>query len=240
MNPRALPVLKIVTIVLIVAIAVIAALFVQFFLSRNAATTPRTELERAVYAAEEAVRANPESGDARIKLAAAYLESGAVEAAREQAQIATRIAPNDPNGYYILGLVESKAGNNAKAIELLRKAANTKGQLAGFYQDVWRAMSSAYERSGDTSEAIGAMNMALNQGPENAELLVNRGRLYESEKRWADALYDYSLAVQFSPDHKEAMDSVRRIAKAHPDALAEVKKKFEITPPGMDTSSTAK
>lgn len=240
MNPRALPVLKIVTVVLIVAIAAIAVLFVQFFVSQGGAKAPRTELERAVFAAEEAVRANPENGDARIKLAAAYLESGAIEAAREQAKIATRIAPNDPTGYYILGLVESKGGNNKEALKYLDKAAETKGQLAGFYQDVWRAKSSAYERSGDTSQAIFAMDQALNMGPENAELLVNRARLYEAMKRWTDALYDYTLAAQFSPDYKEALDGVKRVATGHPDAVKEVQKKFEVTPPGMETSPTAK
>lgn len=239
MDYRAATVLRVVTIVLIVAIAGLGVLLVQYLITNASETTPRSELERAVVAAEEAVRANPESAPSRIKLAAAYLENNANNAAREQATIAMRLDPKDPAGPYILGLVESKSGNHKAAIVQLKKAADTDGQLAGFYQDVWRSLSSAYERSGDTSEAIGAMNKALNYGPENAELLTNRGRLYEGEKRWADALYDYVLAANFVPDYKQAVDSAKRIAREHPEAVKQMEKKFETEPPAsMTTSST--
>jgi len=239
MDSRATAVLRIVTIVLVVALAGLILLVGQAAWKGFSSNTPRTELERAVAAAEEAVRANPESAPARIKLAAAYLENGASNAAREQATIAIRLAPKDPAGYYILGLIESKTGNNAAAIKQLTKAANTDGQLAGFYLDVWRAASSAYERSGDSSKAIDAMNQALNYGPENSELLYNRGRLYEAEKKWADALYDYVQAANFVPDYKEATTAAERIAKAHPEAVKEVKKRFEIDPLGsMNATET--
>jgi tetratricopeptide (TPR) repeat protein len=235
MNSRASTVLRVATIVLIVAIAALGVLLVQFLISNAGNTTPRTELERAVIAAEEAVKANPESAPSRVKLAAAYLENKAVNAARDQALIAIRLAPEQPEGYYILGLIESRAGNNDEALKQLTKAAETQGQLAAFYQDVWRATASVHERSGDTSEAIGAMDQALNFGPENAELLVARARLYEAEKRWADALYDFSMAAQFVPDFQDAVEGARRVAREHPEAVAEMKKRFEAAPPESTT-----
>lgn len=239
MDYRATNVLRIVTIVLVIAIAAVGVLLVSYLIADSGDTTPRTELERAVIAAEEAVRANPESAPSRIKLAAAYLESGALAAAREQADIAIRLSPDDPEGPYILGLIESKDGDHKAAIVQFRKAVGAEGQLAAFYQDVWRSMSSAYERSGDTSQAIGAMDEALNFGPENAELLANRGRLYEAEERWVDALYDYVQAITFVPDYEEALEAARRIVRDHPEALEKLQYQFEVeAPESLGTSET--
>lgn len=227
MDSRASLVLKIVTVVLIVAIAALGVLMVQYLISNAGNVTPRTELERAAVSAEEAVRANPENSDARIKLAAAYLENGALNAARDQAKIAVRLKPKDPSGYYILGLVEARDGKDKEALKQFQTAVDTKGQLAGFYLDVYRAMAAAYDRSGETSEAIGAMNKAINYGPENAELLYARGQLFEAKKKWADALYDYVAAMQYVPDYAEAVNAAKALAKAHPEAVKEMQKRFD-------------
>lgn len=235
MDSRLSTVLRVATVVLVVAIVAVAALLAQFLITGGGTSdAPRTELERAVFAAEQAVKADPESAPARVKLAAAYLESNAINAAREQAEIAIRLAPEAPEGTYVLGLVESRAANDEEAIKLLTKAAEMQGQLAGFYQDVWRAAAAVHGRSGDTSSAIGAMDQALSFGPENAELLVARATFYEQDERWADALYDYTLAARFVPDFEPALDGAQRIVEKHPEAVAEMQERFEAEPPGSD------
>lgn len=237
MDSRASLVLKVVTIVLIVAVVGLGVLMVQYLITNAGNVTPRTELERAVVSAEEAVRANPENSDARIKLAAAYLENGALSAAREQAKIAVRLKPKDPSGFYILGLVEAKDGNDKEAIKQFTTAVDTKGQLAGFYLDVYRAMAAAYDRSNDSSKAIDAMNKAINYGPENAELLYARGKLYEGKKQWVDALYDYVSAMQYVPDYTEAVTAAKALAKAHPEAVKEMQKRFDEKAPAAISGS---
>lgn len=241
MDTRMSRALRVITIVLAVAIVGMVALFVRYLTMGWEGSTPTTELERAVIAAEAAVKADPESAPARVKLAAAYLENNAVSAAREQAQTAIKLAPQDPSGYYVLGLIESKAGNTAAALKQLGVAANTQGQIAGFYQDVWRATASVHSRSGDTSEAIAAMGRALDYGPENAELFVARAALYEQEKRWADALYDYTQATLFVPDFEPALEAARTIAADHPEAVEELRERFGVEPPeGVVETSTAR
>lgn len=231
MNSRLSTVLRIATILLVVAIVGVTVLLGRFLIAGSASDTPRTELERAVVAAEQAVKADPESAPSRVKLAAAYLETNAVNAAREQAEIAIRLAPEAPEGYYILGLVESRDDNASAALKQLTKAAQTQGQLAGFYQDVWRATAAVHERSGNTSEAIGAMDKALDLGPENAGLLVARALMYEKFERWTDALYDFTLAAQFVPDYAPALEGIERIIQDHPEAVEEMKARFEASPP---------
>jgi tetratricopeptide (TPR) repeat protein len=239
MNSRLELVMRIAIGAVVVGILIIGGLFVRYLIVSGGEQTPRTELERAIVAAEEAVRANPENSNARIKLAAAYLESGAVSAAIEQAQIATRLAPTDPSGFYVLGLAYAKQGDDAKTVVTLTKAANMEGQLAGFYQDVWAALAKAYERDDQDEKAIEAMNKALNFGPENSILLAERGSIYEGQKKWADALYDYAQAAQYSPDYEPAVSAVKRISSEHPEAVAEVQKRFEVTLPSVEATGSA-
>lgn len=233
MSSRYALALRIVTFVLVAAILGVAGLMVRYLVVNAGNSTPRTELERAVFAAEQAVTADPEDPTARIKLASAYLEQGAVAAAREQANIAARLAPNDPAVYYIRGLAEARDGDDEAAIKTLTKAAGMKGQLAGFYADVWAAIAAAEERTGDTKAAIAAIDEALNNGPENAVLLYERGRLYEESGRPADAYFDYVQVVNFVPDHTEANEGLTRIAKQNPEAVEQARKRFE-----LETSTT--
>lgn len=226
MLSRAMPLLRVATIALAVAILAIAGAFVRFFVLGARSEVPRSEMERAVLAAEEAVRADPETSSARVKLASAYLEQGAKGSAEEQAKIAVRLDPEDPAAHYVLGLVQAARGDDRTAVKTLTKAANTEGQLGPFYQDVWASLSKAQLRLGEEKNALTSIEKAINFGPENAALLYERGQIYEQSKEWADALYDYSLAIQYVPDYEAARDAYDDLAKSHPEAVKEYQKKF--------------
>lgn len=237
MQSRFQSLMRVATIVLVVAILVMVGLLVRHVITSD--NTPRTELERAVVAAEEAVRADPEDPSARVKLAAAYLESGAMAAAQEQGEIAVRLDPNDPSAYYVLGLVYLKRGDTEAAIEQLTTAVETEGQLAGFYQDAWAALAEAYDQDGQPERAIEAMDQSINMGPENAQYLVRRAELYERQEMWADALADYVFAITYVPDYEPAIEGIERIRSEHPEAVDEAREKFEIMVPGSEEATTA-
>ena len=96
-------ILQIVTVVLIVGIVVVAGALLRFVFAGGRTDAPRTELERAVVEAEQAVKANPDDPTARVKLAAAYLEQGSGGLALTQARFAVRLQPSDPSPYYVSG-----------------------------------------------------------------------------------------------------------------------------------------
>lgn len=216
MESRISLVLRVATVVLVIAIVGVGALMVREIAFRD--PTPRTEAERAVVAAEQAVRANPEDPAARVKLAAAYLEQGATRSAAEQAEIAVRLAPADPAGYYVLGIAQRRNGDNEAAIRNLEKAVGTEGQVAAFYQDAYAALARAYEDMGDIDKALEMMDESINNGPENVVLLVERAQMYERLERWAEALFDYTLAMRYVPDYEPAVERFDEIAAQHPDA----------------------
>ena len=238
MQSRIQPILRIVTVVLVIGIVAVAGLIVAAVLDTD--KTPTNIVEKAVFEAEEAVRANPENADARIKLSAAYTQNGAFAAATEQATIAIRLDPTNPAAHYALGLAQSKSGDTKAAITTLNKAATLEGQLAGFYADVWAALAKAYERDEQIDKAIEAMNEALNFGPENSEMLFQRGSLYERTEQWVDALYDYYQATAYVSDHEEALAGIERISESHPEAIPEVRERFGVGEDGsLDATAPA-
>jgi tetratricopeptide (TPR) repeat protein len=220
MDSRISLLLRVVMVVLVVVILGIGAMFVREVAFKD--PTPRTEAERAVVASEEAVRANPEDPAARTKLASAYLERGAVASAIEQAQIAVRLAPSEPAGYYVLGLAQRRNGDSDAAIKSLETAVATEGQLAAFYQDAYAALSRAYEDRGDEEKAIEAMDESIKNGPENVVLLVERAKMYERLEKWAEAIFDYTLAMRYVPNYEPAVEGFDNLAAAHPDAYETV------------------
>src|SRR5512143_2448847 len=101
MLSRAVPLFRIITIVLVVALVAIGLLIFREVLFARSDAAPKTEVQRATQAAEAAVKANPKDANARIKLAAAYLEQKNTAKAVEQAEIAIRLKPDEPAGQYI-------------------------------------------------------------------------------------------------------------------------------------------
>ncbi|MBA4370409.1 MAG: hypothetical protein C0418_02385 [Coriobacteriaceae bacterium] len=222
MNPRTL---RIVILVLGAAILVVTGALVRFLVTMDP-TTPRNEMDRAFVAAQEAVRANPDDAASRVKLAAALIERGDAGGAEEQARIAVRLDPTDPSTFYVLGLALSAQGKDEAAVAELEKAAQTGGQVAGFYQDAWMALGRAYERSGEESKSIAAMSKALGFGPENVLIIYERGAMYERLKMWVEALDDYAAALEYVPDHKPSREGFDRVKGAHPEAFETLRKLY--------------
>jgi len=239
MLARAVPLFRIITIVLVLALVVMGLLIFREVLFASSDAAPTTEVERATQAAQEAVKANPQDPIARIKLAAAYLEQKNTAGSVEQAQTAIRLAPDDPAGHYILGLAFSAKGDAEAAVVELKKAAETEGQQAGFYQDAYVALARAQEKTGDLQAAIKSMNKAIDYGPENTLLLYERGQMFERNEKFVDALLDYSRALAYVPDWEEAMTAFSRVASAHPDALEKAKEFEDVQNVSLETTATS-
>jgi len=234
-TPRVESILKAVIVVALVGLLVVAGLFVRYVVTGGLNDTPKTEAERGVVAAEQAVRANPKDAIARVKLAAAYLSQKSPRRALEQAKIAVRLAPKEPSAYYVLGLAQSSLGQNKEAVASLTKAVKTKGQLAGFYMDAYVALARAQEREGKMKDAETSLSKAINNGPENSLLLFERGQFYERQKNWQMALYDYGWALTYTPNFEEARTRFEELAKAHPKELKRVQNAMQ-----ADVSGDAK
>lgn len=243
MSSRTLSLLRLLIVVMAVGIVLLGGALLKYVLSQDSGVpgTPRTAAERAIVDAQTAVKADPSDANSRIKLAAALLEIGDTSGAVDQARVAVRLKPSDPSVYYILGLAELKGNQNSAAVSDLTKAVNTVGQQAGFYQDAYVALAQAQQGTGDNKSALTSMNKAIQNGPSNALLYVTRGQMYEKGQRWFDAAFDYSLALQYTPDLSEARTALDNIRKNHPQeysqAITAASKFFSSQAPAGTTPS---
>lgn len=219
MSLRIVSLLRIFVVIAVVGIVVLGIAFVQALLLGDD-TTPRTAAERAIASAEEAVRANPDDAVARSRLAAAYLEQGSPTKAIEQAEFALRLNPEMPDAYFVLG--EAKLRNNdiEGAIASLTSAANMTGQFAPFYQEVWVALARAQEQAKDYKAALDSFQNALQYGPDNATIYIERGQMLERRENWFEAAYDYAYTLLILPDSAEAKEGLARIEKGQPEDYA--------------------
>jgi tetratricopeptide (TPR) repeat protein len=226
---RTSTILRVLMVVLVIGLVVMAGAFVRLIVTGGQPDTPRTELERAVFAAEEAVKANPEDPNARLKLAAAYMEQDSYGLAEEQAEIALRLNPSEAGAFYVIGLSQFKQDNNKEAIENLTKAIDAEGQVAQFYQDAYVALARAQEADGDQEAALASLDRAIDFGPENALILYERGQMYERQENFTYAAMDYGWALSYVPSYQPARDAFARIQEEHPDDWEEAVDLLEST-----------
>jgi tetratricopeptide (TPR) repeat protein len=219
LSPRLLPVLRLLIVVSVIGIVVLGVGVVQALLSGGDGT-PQTAAERAIVAAEEAVRVNPNDAQARARLGAAYLEQGSTNKAIEQAEIALRLQPEMPEAYLVLGVAHRRLGDLDQAISNLTKAGEADGQFAQFYQEVYVELANAYEEAGDVDAAVGSLERALSFGPENALIVLARAEMLERAGRWEEAAYDFGYVLLFVPDMQEALDGLDRMQEQHPEEYA--------------------
>lgn len=206
-------ILKATIFALSVAVVIAAGAVIWVAVGGKKDNTPRTETEKVIYMAEQAVAANPNDANARIKLAAAYLDAGKTGSAVREAEIAKRLDPGDPDVNYILGLVYKKQGDYKKAAAALEKAAKTKGKLADFYMAAWYELAKTYMESKDYKKAVKAYDKALGYNPESATLLYGIAEAYERIGDKKNALAYYEEALEFVPTYQEAIAAVERLKK---------------------------
>lgn len=226
MSRRWLTVLRLLVVVAVVGVIAAGIAVVQALVDPDSGT-PRTAAERAILSAEEAVRANPDDPAARVRLAAAYLEQGSPDLAKEQATLALRINPDFPDAHFVLGVAHFRLGDQDEAVASLTKAGETQGQFASFYQEVYVALGRAYEAKGDYEAALEAMTTAVQFGPTNSLLYVERGLLFERNEKWFDAAADFAYSLIFVSDNQEAIDGLARIEQAHPEEYEKARKHIE-------------
>ncbi|HET6498494.1 MAG TPA: tetratricopeptide repeat protein, partial [Coriobacteriia bacterium] len=156
-----------------------------------------------------------------------YLEQGSAGLAKEQAELALRLDPDLPDGYFVLGVANYRIGEYAASVENLVTASETEGQFATFYMEVFMALADAHEALGDYESALAAYSEALKRGPTNALVYIERGLMFERAERWYDAAADFAYALVFIDDNQEALDGLARIEQSSPEDYARARKDID-------------
>lgn len=166
-------------------------------------------LEMGIHKLEAEVRSDPSSPESRLALAEVQLRNSQYDEAINQAGQVLKTYPDNDRGLLIVGLANALNGNSASAIDPLSKFVSSHKQADMWEQDKTLEMAlyylaDAYLKSGNTRQAIVALEDAIIISPADADALYLLGTAHARELRHEEALVYYQKAVRLVPDFSEA------------------------------------
>lgn len=120
---------------------------------------------------------------------------------------AVRKSPNKARGYNNLGFLYTQTGQNDKAIDVLRKAA----ELKKTYSTAHHNLGLAYAKKGMIDEAIKELRLAVESDPSNALANYDLALAYIEKGQMENALQQLQNAIKFKPDYAEAYNNIGAI-----------------------------
>jgi tetratricopeptide (TPR) repeat protein len=165
------------------------------FLSRAKASLQRKQFDQALADLDEALRLNPESGDALMVRATVRAEMGDYRQALADVERRLQIEPPDPAVLLTRANLRACLGERESAVQdftdFLREQPET---VIGL-----RARAFNYTCLHRFEEALVDLNEAVRLEPANAEAWLDRGRLYQKTASYDAALADYQKALDLGP-----------------------------------------
>jgi tetratricopeptide (TPR) repeat protein len=143
------------------------------------------EKEKAITNYEAAIRRAPNLGEAKNNLAYLFADSGKnLDRALDLAQEAKALLPDSPNAADTLGWVLYQRGVPAAAISYLKEAEAATEPGSPTLGVVRYHLALAYERNGDSEEAVETLQRALTDLDAELDAIRKRGGAVE-EPSWA-------------------------------------------------------
>lgn len=167
----------------------------------------RAQVLAALHRNDEAIAAygrvivlQPDFVDARLNRAILLRERGDLAPASSDIAHALRCRPNDARLLCLQGLIEMGLGHHAAASDAFTRSIDADPLLA----DPWANRAIVAIGRGDLRAALHDLTRALALR-EDAAMLYNRGRLFESRRQWQKAADDYSRALVLDGGDSEAI-----------------------------------
>ena len=166
-------------------------------------------LEMGINKLEADVRSDPSSPESRLALAEVLLRNSQYDEAIKQAGQVLKTFPENDRGLLVIGLSHALNGDPASAIDPLVKFVSIHKQADMWEQDKTLEMAlyylaDNYIKSGNTTQAIAALEDAIIISPADADALYLLGTAHARELKPEEALVYYQKAVRLVPSFSEA------------------------------------
>lgn len=182
----------------------------------------------ALQAVEALVRAQPEWELPRLEAARLLLKlGGAPERAEAHLEVATRLAPTNPRGWFLRGLLWEERGNPVQAA----RAYETAVQHRSSYEEARFRLGGLWVSLGDLLKAELHYRYLARAKPEWVQVRLQLADVLEKQERPLDAETELLAARSFQPD---SLLVLRRLADFYdrterPQLAAKVRKSMEPT-----------
>lgn len=135
------------------------------------------------------------SADAKFQQGVAYQKAGSVESAKALYEEILRMQPDHADALHFLGIIEDRAMNHTRAIELIAKAIVLNPTNPACYLNMGNAQSNLKQ----FDAAIASYNSAIQLMPDYALAYVGRGAALEKQSQFDEAVASFDAAISLNP-----------------------------------------
>lgn len=194
------------------------------------------DLSKALQHYREAIRADPQCAHAHMCLGIALYSSGETDAAIVAQRQAIALEPGLASAHYNLGLAYLETSADAEAVAEFQASL----ALRSNFPEAWVGLADALEARGDESDALSALDKAIEQRPDyvgalfNASVLLRKlGRVENADARMREIDLEAVFALG---RHTETEGLARHVSQTLPGdgaswkvlgAVLAVQRKFE-------------
>ncbi len=166
------------------------------------------QFQKALLSAQEATGLDKNYGPAWLIMARVQLELGQVDDAASNLSLAQHLNPNDPENYYVRGIFNERSGENDRAIDSYRKAA----ELEPDYLPYTIALAQTLAAGNRLGEALDILNRPLEQGRQDTRLFYVAAQVLASLEMNERAENMYRKALLLQPDDPELIEACAYIS----------------------------
>ncbi len=172
----------------------------------------------------------------RTNLASIYSRRGEKEKAKQQYEIAMRIAPNDPEPVLGMGLLAAEAGDTLKALEYYRRASAMDPHFIGVYSNI----GAIYLEQGKLQEAEAEYRKALTYDPFFPDTYFNLAYVLTKQGKTDEAIAAYERTISLEPKAYDAYALLAQLyadTKRYDEAIASLRKALSIKPDNTEVQA---
>ena len=151
--------------------------------------------EKALHAAQEAVRLNPRLPEAHFALGSVYSATGHPVDAVAELRRALDLQPKSDDGYRRLGTALLATGRTDEAFAAYQKAI----QLNPYDPDHYQMLGAAYLEVGENEKAVAAYRRVTELEPDNAAGYIGMGAAHFQGDQWSACIPEFQKALQLQP-----------------------------------------
>jgi protein O-GlcNAc transferase len=136
---------------------------------------------------------------------------------------------NHPEALHLLGVTKLQIGQLAEALELIKRAADLKPQVARYQISLGQAFSGM----GRLDEAIAAHERAAQLQPDLPEAWFGWGTALQAIGRYQEAVDVYGRVIRLNPDHVDALNNLGNalhVLGRTPEAIKMYRRALEVRP----------
>ena len=181
--------------------------------------------EKAIWAYEYCILVNEEFSPAYFNLGNAFMDKNEYHKALENYQKCIEIDGDDGMAYCSIGECYEELGDLDLAYESYIKSSDLLPQLA----DAWLGRGIVNELKGNHAKAIAEIKVAVDLESENPNYLHALAGVYENDKQFEKAIYNYIQAIKLDDDidNELVIDFLKCVYKLDENLVFEYLEEFK-------------